>query len=334
MGRAVLEQDSIAIVTVVMNRTRHLLSTAPQVSQWSAHAEHLIIDWSSTTPVDPALLPDDSRIRLIRVDGESQWQLARAYNFAMARAQAEVILKLDADCWITQVQSPWSALKSGHYRRYAAPSGGLNGLFMIRRSDFFAVGGFNEYLTGYGFDDKDLYQRLDERLDVEPLESGLFQTLDHDDLDRVSANDRARPRLFSSLMIPRLGRWRALRAIARMEETKAINRFLAESLPWSSLAPSSVYQEIGPDHWRLIPETRPRLPEPVQTRASDLGNRLYLSCILGLPERFLEMHVTAGQLAQIRRWDLFLNLQAMVRTYTLLVLLRFGLALSRRRPRS
>lgn len=333
MARTVSEPDEIAIVTVVMNRSRHLLSTAPLVSQCVAHAEHLIIDWSSTTPIDRAQLPGDSRIRLIRVDGESQWQLARAYNFAVARAHAEVILKLDADCWITQEQPRWSALKPGHYRRSAA-AGGLNGLFMIRRSDFCAVGGFNEYLTGYGYDDKDLYQRLDACLDVEPLESGLFQTLDHDDLDRVCAHDRSRRKTNSYGTGVGPGRWKAVCAIARMEETKAMNRFLAEALPWSSQAPGSDYREISPDRWKLIPESRPCPPEHVQDTASDLGNRVYLANILGLPERFLDMHFPAEQLVRIRSWNRLLNLQAMVRTFTLLFLLRFSLALLRRLPRS
>ena len=152
----------ISIVTVVMNRQAHLWATAPKISRWSGHGEHLIVDWSSREPIERGRLPADPRIRVVRVDGESSWQLTRAYNFAIARASHDLILKLDADCWIDG-RCPGLSLQPNTYLR-SATAGGLNGLFMIHRPDFLRAGGFNEYLCGYGHDDKDLYQRLDRLL--------------------------------------------------------------------------------------------------------------------------------------------------------------------------
>ncbi len=62
--------SQLSIVTVCMNRVRHLQRTAPLVSAWPYHQTHIIVDWSSDTPVQREDLPDDSRIQLVRVDGE------------------------------------------------------------------------------------------------------------------------------------------------------------------------------------------------------------------------------------------------------------------------
>jgi hypothetical protein len=93
-----------------MNRLEHLLVTAERVSRWPVHREHVIVDWSSGVPVRRDQLPADPRIRLLRVDGERSWNLCRAYNFAVSRAQGEWILKLDADTWPTG-DWPLSALE-------------------------------------------------------------------------------------------------------------------------------------------------------------------------------------------------------------------------------
>ena len=94
-----------------------------------------------------------------RVEGEGQWNLCRAYNFAAARATGSILLKLDADSWLDPsldveqllCQAPiW--LGSG--------SGGKAGQWLMNRDAFAVVGGFNERMLGWGFDDKDLRARL------------------------------------------------------------------------------------------------------------------------------------------------------------------------------
>jgi hypothetical protein len=76
---------STSIVTVCMNRREHLLAAAPRVAAWPHHQEHLIVDWSSIEPLRREDLPEDQRIRLLRVEGERRWNLCRAYNRWLAR---------------------------------------------------------------------------------------------------------------------------------------------------------------------------------------------------------------------------------------------------------
>ena len=91
--------ETVSIVTVCMNRRAHLLVSADHVARWPHHQEHLILDWSGDHPLTRAELPADSRIRLVRFDGECQWHLSRAYNLALRLAQGDRLFKLDADCW-------------------------------------------------------------------------------------------------------------------------------------------------------------------------------------------------------------------------------------------
>ena len=312
-----------SIVTVAMNRTEHLLQTAPRLAAWPCHAEHLVVDWSSATPIRREQLPADPRLRLLRVEGERQWCLSRAYNFAVQQAAQPLILKLDADCWVADPSAPWSPLPAGCYRRTGS-GGGLNGLVLIRRSDFFAVGGFHELLCGYGFDDKDLYQRLERQLECERFTAGLFATLEHGDGERVAAGRRERSPLGAELG-----------AIAAMEASKAVNRLLAQRQPWGPQQPRCRYRPLataGPgagDRWQLEPGSLPRAPAPLGQEAADLGLRCQLALLLGVPERWLERRFDPGALRRLARWLPLLQQLAGLRAALLAGGLRLLLRLDR-----
>ncbi len=96
----------LSVVKVCMNRREHLLVSAPHVAAWPHHSQHLIVDWSSREPLRRQDLQADSRIRLLRVEGERAWHLCRAYNFALAQAHGDCLLKLDADVWPTEAFYP------------------------------------------------------------------------------------------------------------------------------------------------------------------------------------------------------------------------------------
>jgi len=324
-------REVVSIVTVVMNRLAHLLITAPHISRWVGHDEHLILDWSSDPPIQRETLPVDARIRLLRVEGEKGWCLTRAYNFAIRMARGTIILKLDADCWITQEGvSPVLGLEAGTYQR-SARGGGLNGILLIRRLDFLTSGGFHEGLQGYGHDDKDLFSRLDRTLLCRFLPPAGLHTLEHGDGDRV-ASQKGLKGLGTSPSSDSRQRFRrsrlaALEAIARMEESKARNRWLAERWPWSADQPRSRYAAIGADRWRAEPASLPSGDPAIVTEAMVLGNRVYLSLLLGLPERFLDQHIATADLERVRSWESFLRLQAWLRLVVLMPLLRLGLRL-------
>ena len=164
---------SLSVVTVAQDRTEHLRQSAAAIACWGGHKEHIILDWSSNPAILRDDLPDDPRIRLVRVEGEKQWWLTRAYNQAVKLSQERWLLKVDADCVLEStffeafqpgratLQTCWT-----HSGLASESTFGSWGLFCVEREAFQRCGGFNEWLFGWGFDDTDLYERLLELPDT------------------------------------------------------------------------------------------------------------------------------------------------------------------------
>ncbi|MFZ0407074.1 MAG: glycosyltransferase family A protein [Cyanobium sp.] len=293
----------LSVVTVCMNRLEHLLSTAVQVSAWSGHQEHLIVDWSSAEPVRREQLPADPRIRLLRVEAEASWNLCRAYNFAVARARGDWILKLDADTWPTPDFDPQVAAlrQPGDGQGQAVPcvfgSGpeGRKGQFLMARQLFAAVGGFNEHLIGYGFDDKDLQARLAVHTGriSSPIPESWIGVIPHSDAERAGQG--------------RSGRFHWLedsRGLAAMRASRLSNRLLAAHCPWSGRAGASVYREASPGVWQVDPATIPRLPAEVADEIDHARRMTFWGCFLAIPEIFLEvLPFSLFPQARQGRWD-------------------------------
>ena len=271
-----------------MNRREHLLATAPRVAAWPHHGEHLIVDWSSTEPVRREELPADPRIRLLRVEGESCWNLCRAYNFAVARSSGEWVLKLDADAWPTQAFDPFlPALRlsgdggpgeGGGVCAFGSGPEGRKGQFLIARQLFEAVGGFHELLVGYGFDDKDLLARLLQYTGEEAraLAPEWIGVIPHSDGERAEQGVMR-------------GAMAASQGLAAMRATRLANRLLAAHCPWGPRLGRSAYREEAPGLWHLEPGTLPRPPQKVAQEAEHARRMTFWGYFLAIPEVFLEV---------------------------------------------
>ena len=271
----------LSIVTVCRNRRDHLLRSAAAAARWPHHAEHLVVDWSSTEPLRRADLPDDPRLRLLRVEGERRWNLCRAYNFAIDRVSHQLILKLDADCWPLEAFDLPALLDQEQASVCAFGTGfeGGKGQFLIERGLFEAVGGFNEHLIGYGFDDKDLRARLRVLLGRDPVDipEHWLRVIPHSDAERAELARRSQPtRLERSL------------GLARMRSSRLANRLLTAHYPWSNRAAASKYLESPPGCWHVRPDT---IPLPGGAAADELEHArrmVFWGSFLAIPEIFLE----------------------------------------------
>jgi hypothetical protein len=273
---------TLSIVTVCMNRREHLLVTAPRVAAWPHHEEHLIVDWSSAVPLRREELPEDPRLRLVRVEGELRWNLCRAYNFAVARAGGTQILKLDADAWPQQgfdPEDPRLGLKtSGLLCAFGSGPEGRKGQLLIERELFVAVGGFHELLMGYGFDDKDLQGRLQVQTGEEPasIPSDWLGVIAHTDEERAE-QDRAAAH-------------QALRrslGLAAMRSSRLGNRLLVAHHPWGARRSASRYEEPAPGVWRVIDASVPRPTAETADEVDHARRMVFWSCFLAIPEIFL-----------------------------------------------
>ena len=266
-----------------MNRREHLLVSAPRVAAWSHHSEHLIVDWSSRNPLRRQDLPDDPRLRLLRVEGEKGWNLCRAYNFALARAQGDVLLKLDADAWPSAAFDPADPdlLLPDVDLCCAFGSGpeGRKGQLLIAADLVRAVGGFHELMEGYGFDDKDLEARLRLATGHEPrrLPVAWLEVLRHGDEERAG-----QPRASG-------GEGQAIsRGQAAMRASLRANRLVAAHCPWGPRRPSSRYLGKGEGLWQLDPASRPQPPLAVAAELADVRRLTFWGFFLWIPEAAIE----------------------------------------------
>lgn len=171
-------ETGISVVTCAMNRTKNLLSALKSWIGFSEISEIVIVDWSSDVPIDKSLRDhgiDDPRIRILRVEGEPRWILSYAFNVGFRAARFDKILKVDADLLLMPdffALNPLSerSFIAGNWRTAKPDQAHVNGFFFITRDVLAEVAGFNEFITTYGWDDDDLYQRLSNigarRIDV------------------------------------------------------------------------------------------------------------------------------------------------------------------------
>lgn len=140
---------------------------AASISRHGHHQEHLIVDWSSSPAVQRDQLPDDPRLRLVRVEREALWWLTRAYNHGFALARCPWILKVDADQILERDFFAELRPAAADLQLTALPldfetpwrEADATGLFCIDAALLRRLGGFNPHLVGWGYDDLDLYQR-------------------------------------------------------------------------------------------------------------------------------------------------------------------------------
>lgn len=271
----------LSVITVCMNRQAHLLQTAQRVAAWPYHCEHMILDWSSHQPVDRSQLPDDPRIRLERVDGETRWNLCRAYNFAVHLSRGAKLLKLDADCWPDQLDPSICCDEISSVCWFGSGPEGRLGQFLIARKTFEAVGGFNETLLGYGFDDKDLKARLlscDFSIRELPLKAiGVIEHSIHDRVSRDEFRQASSSAYEHSL------------SFALRRSTAMSNRVSAAYFPWTIHRALSTYRNNSPNGWVADQGSLPVLAPAVSAELERLRRQTFWSRFLELPELHVKL---------------------------------------------
>ncbi len=203
------------IISVCMNRHDHLIQTLPT---WIATKpqEIIIVDWGSTPPINSIIdqikcqsdISKQPNIRLVRVNGVSNWVLTYAFNLAFRLTQTTNVLKVDCDSLLnsdffqyhnlnanTDINSKtifftgdWQQARDDNEKH-------LNGVIYVKRNDFFKIGGYNELITTYGYDDCDLYQRLECVSRRLRLNFNLIQHVPHTNLIRTSLTNQTQSRV-------------------------------------------------------------------------------------------------------------------------------------------
>ena len=162
-----------SIVTACMDRAYVLEQTLPTWVEANP-AEIIVVDWGSKKSLGALMSRfPNTNIVLIRVNGVDKWVLSKAYNLGVRMASYTNILKLDADIRLDRdffcrhnlegkkgvrifFAGNWAKSRNQNETH-------TNGTVYLSGQDFREVGGYNEYIESYGYDDDDLYGRLTKR---------------------------------------------------------------------------------------------------------------------------------------------------------------------------
>ena len=267
-----MTSPSISVITVCMNRLEHLRAAASRVAQWEHHFEHIVVDWCSQRPIERDHLPSDPRLRLVRVDGVADWHPGQAYNFAASCAQGEWLFRLDADCWVQNLD-PTSLIHQSEIPAWVANASqeGSLGEILVPAEKFWGIGGYSELMRGYGFEDKDFVYRL------EAAHHASCGSLAAEQVHFIPHGPQLRAVVRDSDAVAR----------AFKRSSSAYNRFVAASVPWTARRRRASYRQLGADHWLWEMGTLPELPASIAEEARRIRRSTFWGHFLMLPEQYV-----------------------------------------------
>jgi len=195
------QQPTITFFTVVMNRLHHLSMTLPLNlrDNRAAGTDFLILDYGSTDGVAEYLLEkfpkeiESRRLQFQRVEAK-YFDRCHSRNLAAHYASGDVLCNIDADNFTGQnfdlYLSAYFQVQENIFITGVGNVPGIRDAFgklAVRRQHFFAVQGYNETFKGYGYEDYDLVQRLEERgLDKIVINDQQYlQAIAHEPRERI-----------------------------------------------------------------------------------------------------------------------------------------------------
>jgi hypothetical protein len=181
--------------------------------------EIVIVDWSSPTPVRPlATAAGDRRVKVARVDGQPHWIASKCHNLGVRIASGDVLLRLDADYllepdFFRRHELPPRTFFCGNWRRARTDNERhLTGALYVRRRHVLDVNGYNERIVTYGYEDDDLFERLERAgLARRDIDLDAVHHIAHDDLLRTRHQN-----------------------VGNLYGETAANKALAHARPWST----------------------------------------------------------------------------------------------------
>jgi hypothetical protein len=252
-----LNDKKLAITTGSMNRLGNLLRSLPTWLDLPEPDHVVIVDWGSEISVNSGLHQhDDPRILVVEVMEQSSWHHSKCHNLEFqiaSRLGCELVLRLDNDCLLHPNFFAAHPLDDNTF--YAVDchlvppemddKRNLCGTLFTKIHDFCRVGGYNERLIHYGYEDEDLYQRMKR--------SGfLWRNCNLASIDHIPHDDISR---FENSSID-LRKFNNLKSLKQLLIAKNIRNAVLN--PWTSsdLATQWKFMEEDPRYWRCI-ESQP-----------------------------------------------------------------------------
>lgn len=169
----------ISLTVGVKNRFKQLkVSLASWLIQEDVK-EILIIDWDSKDIDFKYLRELDDRINIITIHNQPNYEHAKVLNQCIKYAKYDHIIKMDVDYILNPyyqlnqwLDIEWdSQFMAGYWAQKNLDNSlgfieNINGFMSIHRKHIDAVGGYNDNFIGYGWEDCELYIRLQKQLNL------------------------------------------------------------------------------------------------------------------------------------------------------------------------
>jgi len=161
----------VSVVVGCMNREKMLNISIRSWLDIEPIKEIIVTDWSSENSLKYLELID-SKIKVIRIEGNDYYNASIPVNIAIKKSQYPIILKLDVD-YIINPYGDFNALIdidkgefiSGNWKDYEIDNDmgfvrGTNGFLCAYKEDIEKVGYYDESIENYGKEDCDMFKRL------------------------------------------------------------------------------------------------------------------------------------------------------------------------------
>jgi len=159
-------RDGITMYVHLMNRNENVIKNLPNWLTQKCN-ELILLDWSSKEPVaDIPNIFNDSRVRVVRVEGQEKFMRTLAQNLATQMARFRHVFKIDSDVSFKGNFFAKHPLKQGEFWVGDWHQGRdfnerhLHGETYYHIDDFFRVNGYDERILAYGHDDTNLKDRM------------------------------------------------------------------------------------------------------------------------------------------------------------------------------
>ena len=194
----------LSYCTVCMNRLNHLKETLPinlYNNQQFKNVQFVVLDYNSTDGLESWMREtlssyiDTGRLAYYKNPEPELFDRSHSKNMAFKLADFEIVCNVDCDNIILSEYTEYVLEKfslnnnilitadSGRLYRVAD----LVGRICCLKKDFLSISGYDELMSGYGFEDDDIIARLvrlgRERVIVEDL--NLFKVIKHENSARV-----------------------------------------------------------------------------------------------------------------------------------------------------
>lgn len=156
----------LSLVTTCKNRFQFLSKSMKSYIDQPLISEVIIVDFDSDNSVHEELkaIASMEKVKVLRVDDQPIWKIGLAQNIGLSFVKNDIFLKIDSDVGILNIDKYFESVKAGDfsYIRGMHSKGTSSGLIMAKKELWQKVGGYNDWLMGWGYDDSDFYERITE----------------------------------------------------------------------------------------------------------------------------------------------------------------------------